>query len=105
MKKIINGKRYDTNTATLIGGATAGCFSSDFRWWDEKLYRTARSGAYFVAGSGGPMSRWSRRVDGNTWTGGDGILPVSADQALQWAEAHLPAEIVEAHFGQAITDA
>jgi hypothetical protein len=56
MRQIIDCKRYDTETATLIGEADslhAGASStSDFNYWEAGLYRTPR-GNYFLAGEGG----------------------------------------------------
>src|SRR4051812_45958300 len=94
MKAIINGKRYDTATATLIGEAEGGGRSmSDWHFWSEDLYRTPRSGTYFLAGYGGPLSRYARSVGQNEWTGGERIIPLSAADAREWAEEHLDADI------------
>jgi hypothetical protein len=109
MKAIINGKRYDTERATLIGEADAlnfGCSSTrDFSHWEAGLYRTPRSGAFFLAGRGGPMTRFSRKVDQNSWTGGSGIHPMDRAEALEWAEEYLSADLIEQHFAGAIEDA
>ncbi len=98
MKAIINGLRYDTDKAICIGEASHG-YAGDFSRWEAGLYRTPRSGRYFLAGSGGPMTRWARSVDsGNTRTGGDGIFPMDADEAREWAERYLTTEEVESGF-------
>jgi len=104
MKTIINGLRYDTDTATLIGEASYGMQGDFSAWWAE-LYRTPRSGRYFLAGHGGPMTRWANRHSDNSISGGEGILVLDADEALQWAEQNLTAEEVEAGFPDAIKDA
>jgi hypothetical protein len=104
MKKIIQGKRYDTEKATLIGVATSFVGKTDFRWFLESLYVTPRSGVYFVHGQGGPMSRWSQRV-GNGYSNGEGILPLNREDALRWAEQHLSPDDVEKFFGDVIEDA
>jgi hypothetical protein len=104
MKSIINGKRYDTEKAVLIGEASYGNYG-DFSRWEAGLYKTPRSGAYFLAGEGGPMTRWARKVDASSWTGGEGVLPMERDEALAWAEQHLSADEIEKHFGDAIEDA
>ena len=45
MKKIINGVRYNTESATLIGEYhTRGMGQSDFRYWEAGLYKSPRSG-------------------------------------------------------------
>jgi len=108
MKSIINGKRYDTDKAILIGEANAldfGCSSTrDFNHWEASLYMTPRSGAFFLAGCGGPMTRFSRKVDQNSWSGGSGIHPMDKAEALEWAEQYLPTEDIEKHFGSVIED-
>jgi hypothetical protein len=84
MKRIIDGKRYDTEKAEEIAwnGSTEG--RSDFRYFSEYLYRTAR-GRWFLAGSGGPMTKYAETI-GNGRTGGDGIIPLSEDEAREWLE-------------------
>ena len=68
MKAIINGKRYDTETARFLCSLADSHVSRDFSWHDTSLYRTSK-GAFFVAGEGGPMSRWEGRV--TSWHGDD----------------------------------
>jgi hypothetical protein len=104
MKSIINGLRYDTEKAVLIGKASYG-YSGDFQRWEAGLYRTPRSGRFFLAGSGGAMTQWSQKIDNNSWTGGSGIKPMNTDDAREWAERYLSAAEVEAGFAEAIQDA
>lgn len=104
MKKIINGKRYDTDKATLIGERTQSN-PSDFRWIEEGLYITPRSKQYFLAGEGGAMTQYSRPVDNNARGGGSKIIPLTREQALEWAEAYLDEDDIEEHFGDQIEDA
>lgn len=104
MKQIIDGLRYDTETAELIGDADAGGYSaSDFNYWSAGLYKT-KSGRFFLAGEGGPLTSWARPI-GNATGWGKGIVPMSESEALAWAEQHLGAEAVEEHFGELIKDA
>jgi len=109
MKAIINGFRYDTEKATAVGGANnigAGAsFWSDFSAWEATLYKTPRAGRYFLAGEGGPMTRFSHRVDQNSTSGGSKIIPMTAEEALEWAENYLDADAVEKHFSDMIKDA
>jgi hypothetical protein len=98
MKAIINGLRYDTEKVTLIGEASHG-YRGDFTCWEAALYRAPRSGLYFLAGSGGPMTRFGRRgQQQNETIGGTGIQPMDDDEALEWAEQHLTAAEIEAAF-------
>lgn len=106
MKAIIEGLRFDTETATLIGEASYNGSRTDFSWWEETLYRTPRSGKFFTVGSGGPRSNYARSEGQGSWTGQRNVFRVlSPEQALAWAERHLTAEEVERHFGDRVTDA
>lgn len=104
MVRIINGKRYDTDKATLIGEAEES-YVGQFEHWCAGLYITPRSKSYFLAGSGGPMSRFSRPVDRNSWGGGEKIIPMARQEALAWAERYLDPAAIEKHFGDLIEDA
>jgi hypothetical protein len=104
MKAIINGVRYDTDKAILIGEASYGNHG-DFARWEAGLYVSPRSRRYFLAGRGGPMTRWSRKVEQNSWTGGSGVVPMSRADALEWAEQNLATAQVEAGFADVIEDA
>lgn len=98
MKAIINGKSYNTETATLLGEFWNGCSKSDFRFLSEELYRT-RKGAYFIAGEGGAMTSYCRRVDINSFCGDKKITPITEDEARQWMEDHCSAEEYIKAFG------
>ena len=105
MKKIIDGIRYDTDKAVEIGSASANTYVTDFHYWEETLYRTPRSGRYFIAGSGNAFSHWSRPAEGGGRGSGHGIRPVTEQQAFDWAQENLDPEIVEEYFGDLIEDA
>ena len=105
MKKIINGKRYDTASAIEIGSYTSPGSSSDFESWSGSLYRTKRSGQYFMAGEGGPMSRFAQSNGQNSWSGGEDLIPMSKDEALEFAEQYLDSDEIEDHFADVIEDA
>ena len=73
MIRIIEGKRYNTDTAEeILALDNGGYYSrSDFRWEETSLYRTPK-GVWFLAGRGGPMTRWAHAVGLNGQTGGEG---------------------------------
>lgn len=97
MQRIIDGKRYNTETATLVASESYG-YKGDFRYWDEDLYRTPR-GRWFIWGEGGPMSRWARSTGQNSWCGGQGILALSEAEALAWCEQHrINPDTIARHF-------
>ena len=105
MKSIINGKRYDTDKAIEIGFADAGCSRTDFKWWTASLYKTPRAGRFFLAGEGGPMTVFKRSHPDGGWGYGGGIIPMTDNDAMAWAERELGAETVEEHFVDQIEDA
>lgn len=103
MKKIISGKLYDTSSARLIGSDSYSN-PGDFNHWSEDLYQK-RTGEFFLYGEGGPMSRYSRSLGDNSWSGGEKIIPLSVDKARAWAEEHLSADEYEQAFGLPDEDA
>jgi len=98
MKKILNGFRYDTEKAILIGHAEPNSNIRDFNYWEAGLYVTKRSHSFFIAGSGGPMSRFGRSTGQNETSGGSDLIPMSKAEALEFAEQYLETEEFEKHF-------
>ena len=98
MKKVIGGKRYDTETAKEMGYDYYGT-PRDFNHWTETLYRK-RTGEYFLHGEGGPNSKYSQSIGQNEWSGGEQIIPLSVESAQKWAEEHLSGEEYEQIFGE-----
>lgn len=98
MKKIINGKLYDTEKAKCVGEWSNNRGYSDFSHVEEELYRK-RTGEFFLFGKGGPMSKYAVSCGDNSWSGGSEIIPLSASKARQWAEENLDADDYAAIFG------
>jgi hypothetical protein len=104
MRAIINGKRYDTASARNIGSCSSGGSTDDFHFWEENLYVT-KTGVYFIAGEGGPLSRFSKQCGSNNGScGGERITPVSKADAMAWAEDRGLFEVLEEHFADEIED-
>jgi hypothetical protein len=76
---------------------------NDFKFEDTDLYLT-KSGNWFLAGSGGPMSRWSEMV-GNASTYGSGIQPIDADEVREMLERDRRTDLLERYFVDGIVDA
>lgn len=102
MQQVIDGKRYNTETATLLGSGRYNGNCTDFQYWQESLYVTAK-GNYFGAGSGGPMSRYSTAVGNNGRGGGSNIRTMTKQSAMEWAEAY-DQDALE-HFADMVSDA
>lgn len=99
MKKVINGKLYDTATAREVSCVGHGGQSfRDFNYYQETLY-CKRTGEYFLYGNGGPASKYAQYVDYNTRSGGQKIIPLTLAQAKAWAEEELTGDEYEEEFG------
>jgi hypothetical protein len=97
VKQIINGKTYNTETATRICSLPCSEYPGDFSYHDTDLYRSPK-GVFFIAGKGGAMSMWSTPAPGGGTGGGSGIRLVDEDEARFIMEE---AECDEADFEKA----
>ena len=98
MKKIINGKMYDTETAKEIGCYNNGLGVGDFRHLSETLY-CKKTGEFFLYGTGGAMTRYAKEVSDGI-TGGEEIIPFSEREAKEWCEQHLDADTYAMVWGE-----
>ena len=85
MKRIIDGKRFDTETADWVAEFRGGAGRTDFRYWKASLYRTPR-GRWFLSGEGGGMSMFAEHVPGGGSRGGSGLIPIPATEARRYLE-------------------
>ena len=97
MKKIINGKRYDTDTAEFIGYKQY-LYPGQLEYWREELYRK-RNGEFFLYGIGGPASKYGV-WEGSSASGASTIKPLSIKEAQEWTEKHLSADRYEEIFSK-----
>lgn len=102
MKQIIKGKKYDTETATLLGERYHGN-PRDFGYIHEELY-IKRTGEYFLVGEGGANTKYRVWRDSNSWSGGEKITPITEQEARKWVEEHLDADDYERIFGKVYED-
>ena len=98
MRKIIDGRTYNTETSKRIGSWDNGIYGNDFRNCSEDLYKNTK-GAYFLVGKGGPMSKYAVS-HGNETSGSTELVPMTATEAQEWAEEHLTTEEYEEEFGE-----
>lgn len=84
MRKIINGKLYDTETAREVASFESNFARNDFSFYEETLFRK-RNGEFFLSGKGGPMSHYAKREIGGM-TGGEAIIPLTEEEARRWLE-------------------
>lgn len=89
MRKIINGKKCDTDTAIKLGYYTRDV--SEPNGYAETLYRT-KSGTFFIHGAGNKMSPYAGLSDSGELICGEQIRLISDDYAANWAKAHLSSD-------------
>ena len=99
MRKIINGRKYDTDTAQELGYYSNYGSWNDSNHFEETLFRK-KNGEFFLYGEGGPTTKYREPEGQNGWTGGSRITPLSVDRARDWAEKHLDADEYESIFGK-----
>lgn len=98
MKKIIDGKVYNTETATCVGGCSNGYYCNDFKYESEELYQK-KNGEFFLYGEGGPLSSYAVSTGNNSWSGSREINPMTSKEAYDWAMENLTANEFEEIFG------
>lgn len=90
MIKIINGKKYDTDTAVFIYNTSSGHSRTDFCYCEESLYLTKR-GQFFLRGCGGGLSKYATH-SGNSSGWGESLELLTQKEALDWSEQHSDSE-------------
>jgi len=104
MKAVIDGKKYDTDTAEEVASWDNERSKNDFAWCAETLYRT-KKGSWFLEGEGGPMTKYARSCGDNTRCGGSAITPLTAQKALKWCEMYNMTETIEKYFAEMVEEA
>lgn len=98
MKKIIDSKLYNTETAIALGEWCNDNYSN-LDLCIETLYRT-KKGSYFLHGEGGPRTEYSVQTGTQSWSGGQMIIPMTESDAKVWAEKKLTADEFIEIFGE-----
>lgn len=98
MKKIINGKMYNTETAEIIASWDNGLCGNDFNACSETMYRK-KTGEFFLHGEGGANTIYSEQ-NGDWRSGSSVIIPYTEEEARTWLEEKGDADTYEAIFGQ-----
>jgi hypothetical protein len=104
LKRVINGKLYDTETAESLHFWSNGRTLTDFSYRSKELFRT-KKGAYFIHHVGGPMTDMAKPVDSNTRTGGEDIEPITEKEAIKFLEKHDGTDVLLELFPHAVEEA
>lgn len=97
-KKIIKGKKYDTETAEKIARYSNEYPQSDFNFMCEELYRK-KTGEFFLYGVGGASTQYSVADEGGGYRGGEDLIPLTTEDAKAWAENSIDADDYKKIFG------
>ena len=92
MNKIINGKKYDTDTAKFIGNYSY-VSPIDFNRVSDDLYKK-KTGEFFLYEEYGITSQYD---DWNSWKK---IIPLTTEETKKWVEENLDADTYEELFGE-----
>lgn len=97
MKKIIDGKMYDTEKAEWVASSSYGNGWGDFNYESETLYIT-KNGQWFLSGEGGPLSKYSISVGMNQTSGSEVIELYSEEEAKLFIEENGDTDTYEKYF-------
>jgi hypothetical protein len=103
MRRSIDGKVYDTNTAEIICDISEGS-NGDLDEVNARLYVT-KKGAYFIEGHGGPATRFKKgsvgklkgSFDKSGFVSSKALIPIGLEEARTFCEKFAPHE-VEVYF-------
>jgi len=108
MIQIIDGKRYNTETAQRVYAYDNGKPYSDFKHRSKDLYLT-KNGAWFIHHEGGALTDMAVSVGSNCMGGSESIEPLTPDDAYAFLEAHSDCtdalKAMEKYFASKIVDA
>jgi hypothetical protein len=103
MKKVINAKVYNTETATKVHEWSNNLSYQDFNAIEETLYLT-KKGRYFIEYFGGAATRYAT-TSGNMSSGSEGIKAITEKEAFDWLQEKEATEAIEKYFGEEIEEA
>lgn len=98
MKKVINGKMYNTETAEIVMEHWNGYSSRDFNYCYEELHRK-KTGEFFLYGKGGALSKYADHC-ANMMCDGEKIIPLTEREAREYVERHGDADKYIELFGE-----
>jgi len=104
MKKVIDGKMYNTETAERVYSWDNGRFTNDFRYRSKDLYRT-KKGNWFILHDGGAMTDMAKSVGSNSTSGSEDIEVISEKDAFAFLASHGGTEEAEKYFSEMIEEA
>lgn len=87
MRRIISGRRFDTEKATLIAQSSSSVRKGHPYYYQESLYQTPK-GIWFLRGEGGSLTQWARPAEGGRRLRGANIYALSHKEVKAWLKAY-----------------
>lgn len=86
IRRVINGKVYDTETATEVTRIPCHVYGDDFEWEDTRVFLSPHC-QWFLAGRGNGASRW-RVKTASGYVPGDGLVLLTEGEVKELFEQH-----------------
>lgn len=96
MIKIIDNKKYDTNTAKMLFKSRQGR-DGDVNYVSKTLY-LKKTGEFFLYAEGKIFTDYGERCD-SVWSNGAAIFPLTVDEAKEWVSYNCSGEDYIELFG------
>ena len=97
MKKRINGLKYDTQTAILVGIYNVGADEGRFSFTESLHFK--RSGNFFIYRHGGDRNADADDITSDCWVTKPEIKPISFKEAKSWTKRNCSASKYLSLFG------
>ena len=102
MRRVIDGKIYDTETAALLHCWDNGN-NDRFHFRTKALYRTPKD-RYFLVHEGGAMTDMAKQVDSNNVSGSEAMEVLDRAEAIRFLEMHDGSEVLIKEFSDAVEE-
>lgn len=102
MRRVIDGKIYDTETAALLHYWDNGN-NGRFHFRTKALYRTPKD-RYFLVHEGGAMTDMAKQVDSNNVSGSEAMEVIDRETAIRFLESHGGSEVLIREFPDAVEE-
>ena len=87
MRKIINKKMYDTETAECVEEFENTPYKGNAHYYKELLYRK-KTGEFFLYGHGNARTKYAAVTIGGMYSPDEKIIPLSEEEAKNWMEQY-----------------
>ena len=99
MRKIINKKMYDTETAEWVEEFENTPYKSNYHYYVETLYRK-KTGEFFLHGCGNAASPYADENADRMRSPGEKIIPLTEAEAKNWVERYGDVDTYIELFGE-----